>query len=193
MVRITKVYTKTGDGGMTRLAGGQIVKKISPRIEAYGSVDELNAQMGMVAESLRGGEGKQDDLRKKILRIQHHLFDLGSQLAVLPEDRRENTPVIRPGDVTELEAEIDEMNRALPPLTSFILPGGGETAARLHVARTVCRRAERDILRLAENEPLDGTEIPFMNRLSDWLFVAARYVAHLENVAETLWQPVDHS
>lgn len=193
MVRITKVYTKTGDAGMTRLAGGQLVKKISPRIEAYGSVDELNAQLGMVAESLRDGEGKLGNLRKKILRIQHHLFDLGSQLAVLPEDRRVNTPVIRENDVTALEAEIDEMNHALPPLTSFILPGGGETAARLHVARTVCRRAERDIIRLAEKESLDGTEIPFINRLSDWLFVAARYVAHIENVPETLWQAVDHS
>jgi cob(I)alamin adenosyltransferase len=187
MVRITKVYTKTGDNGMTRLAGGQQVSKASPRIEAYGGVDELNAALGLVAESLRELK-KLVQLRGRILRIQNELFNLGSQLAVLAEDRRDSTPVIRKEDIQRLENEIDEMNEALPHLTSFILPGGGEIAARVHLARTICRRVERDTLRLSEKEQLDGTEIPYLNRLSDWLFVAARFVAKQMGIEETLWK-----
>lgn len=188
MVRITKVYTKTGDGGSTHLAGGQQVRKTSLRIEAYGSVDELNAQLGMTAESLNKTP-QLENLQRRIIRIQNELFDLGSQLAVLPEDRRENTPVIKPADIERLEREIDEMNAQLPILESFILPGGGEISARLHVARTVCRRAEREVIRLSEAEPLDSTEIPYLNRLGDWLFVASRFAAFKSNMAETLWKP----
>jgi cob(I)alamin adenosyltransferase len=188
MVRITKVYTKTGDGGSTYLAGGQQVRKTSLRIEAYGSVDELNAQLGMVSESLNKTPQLRN-LQKGIIRIQNELFDLGSQLAVLPEDRRENTPVIKPADIEKLEREIDEMNAQLPILESFILPGGGEISARLHVARTVCRRVEREIIRLSEVEPLDGTEMPYLNRLGDWLFVASRYAAYKSDITETLWKP----
>ena len=173
MVRITKVYTKTGDHGMTRLAGGQQIKKTHPRIEAYGCVDELNATLGVVIETLKDCPQVLLRLKAALLRIQNELFDLGAQLAVLAEDRRGNTPVISKRDVTRLEKEIDEMNEPLPPLTSFILPGGGLTATQLHVSRTVCRRAERQILRLSETDPLDGTEIPYINRLSDWLFVAS--------------------
>ncbi len=188
MVRITKVYTRTGDQGMTRLAGGQPISKCSERIEAYGTVDELNAHLGVLAESLRQVP-QLESLKKQILRIQNELFDLGSQLAVLKEDRRENTPVIRSGDVERLEREIDAMNAELPPLKSFILPGGGEISAQFHVARTVCRRAEREIIRLAEQEPLDGPEIPYINRLSDWFFVAGRFAALKTGAEETLWKP----
>lgn len=187
MVRITKVYTKKGDKGMTRLAGGQQVSKTSLRIEAYGGVDELNAALGLVAESLRNQPGL-SQIRKNILRIQNELFNLGSQLAVLAQDRRKNTPVIQHEDIKRLESEIDEMNESLPHLTSFILPGGGEISARLHLVRTVCRRVERNTLRLSEAEPLDGTELPYLNRLSDWLFVTARYVAHEMGIKETLWK-----
>lgn len=188
MVRITKVYTKTGDQGMTRLAGGESVSKTSLRIEAYGGVDELNAAMGLVAEALRGKDVTKR-LGKKVNGIQNELFDLGSQLAVLKENRRENTPVITEADVQRLEQEIDDMNDELPALTSFILPGGGEISARLHLARTICRRVERAVIRLGETEELDGVEIPYLNRLSDWLFVAARYAASKSNTEETLWQP----
>ena len=189
MVRITKVYTKTGDKGMTHLAGGQEVPKTAQRIEAYGTVDELNAVLGLVAEALRGASNALAGLLSQILRIQNELFDLGSQLAVLPRDRREGTPVIHNADIERLEHEMDEMNHLLPSLRSFILPGGGEVAARLHLARTVCRRAEREVIRLAAADPLDGSEIPYLNRLSDWLFVAGRFAAHHSGIPETLWKP----
>ncbi|MFQ5584879.1 MAG: cob(I)yrinic acid a,c-diamide adenosyltransferase [Calditrichia bacterium] len=188
MVRITKVYTKTGDKGMTHLAGGQSMSKTSLRIEAYGGVDELNAAMGLVSESLRG-QDRLKELREKVIGIQNELFDLGSQLAVLKEDRRKNTPVLTERDVKRLEREIDTMNVELPALSSFILPGGGEVSARLHLARTICRRVERAVIRLGETEELDGVEIPYLNRLSDWLFVAARFAASKSNTEETLWQP----
>ncbi len=188
MVRITKVYTRTGDKGNTHLAGGPPIAMTAQRKEAYGSVDELNSHLGMVAEALRD-DNNLKMLQGMVLRIQNALFDLGSQLAVLPEDRRENTPVINESDVKRLEDEIDEMNEELPALTSFILPGGGELSARLHVARTVCRRCEREIIRLANIEELDGTEIPYINRLSDWLFVASRFAAHKQGIEETLWKP----
>ncbi len=187
MVRITKVYTRTGDAGQTRLAGGRQIAKTAARIEAYGTIDELNAALGLAAESLRQEDAA--GLRSRILRIQNELFDLGSQLAVLAEDRRENTPVIRQPDIDRLEAEIDALNDNLPNLTSFILPGGGEVSARLHLARTICRRAEREALRLAAAEPLDGPEVPYLNRLSDWLFVASRAAAAAAGIPETLWKP----
>lgn len=189
MVRINRVYTRTGDAGQTRLAGGQVVAKTAARIEAYGTVDELGAALGLVAEALRAEDPA--GLRPRILRIQNELFDLGSQFAVLAEDRRENTPVIRQPDIDRLEAEIDAMNEGLPNLTSFILAGGGEASARLHLARTICRRAEREALRLAAVERLDGTEVPYLNRLSDWLFVASRAAAAAAGIAETLWKPGD--
>lgn len=187
MVRITKVYTKKGDKGMTQLAGGQQVSKTSARIEAYGGIDELNSALGSAAESLRD-QIALAHLRERILRIQNELFNLGAQLAVLPEDRRKDTPMILKENIRKLETEIDEMNENLPHLTSFILPGGGEISARLHLARTICRRAERNTLRLSESEPLDGTEIPYLNRLSDWLFVAARFAARHTRIEETLWK-----
>ena len=188
MVRITKVYTKTGDAGKTRLAGGQEIAKTAERIEAYGTVDELNAFLGWAVQSL-SNQDQLTDLQQQLLRIQNELFDLGSQLAVLPEDRREGTPVIQEADVTRLEGEIDIMNDDLPALKSFILPGGGEVSTRLHIARTVCRRAERQLVRLAETEALDGTELPYLNRLSDWLFVASRYAAWQTGQPELLWKP----
>ncbi|MEM9292190.1 MAG: cob(I)yrinic acid a,c-diamide adenosyltransferase [Acidobacteriota bacterium] len=188
MVRITKVYTKQGDGGTTSLGGGQKVPKTNARIEAYGGVDELNATIGLVAESLRGDD-RLEDLRQQLLRRQNELFDLGAQLAVLPEDRVEGFSIIGTSDIEQLEEEIDGMNESLEPLRSFILPGGGETSARLHLCRTVCRRVERDTLRLGSEEELDGTEVPYLNRLSDWFFVASRYAALRQGIEETLWVP----
>jgi cob(I)alamin adenosyltransferase len=187
MVRISKVYTKKGDQGMTELAGGQKVSKSSARIEAYGGVDEINSAIGLVFESVRHHK-KFYKFRKQLQRIQNELFNLGSQLAVLPKDRRKDTPIIIKENIQQLEKEMDEMNKKLPHLTSFILPGGGETSARLHLARTICRRVERNTIRLADGEPLDGTEIPYLNRLSDWLFVAARHISKKEKIEETLWK-----
>ena len=186
MVRITKVYTRQGDQGTTRLAGGQEILKTSERIEAYGTVDELNACIGLIAESLRSQESL-SSLRTQLLRIQNELFNLGSQLAVLPQDRRPGTPTIRQDNIDQLETEMDTMNESLEDLSSFILPGGGEISARTHLARCICRRAERQTLRVSDGHSLDGTEIPYLNRLSDWLFVAGRYIAHEQGFKETLW------
>jgi cob(I)alamin adenosyltransferase len=188
MVRITKVYTRKGDSGSTRLGGGQKIHKTAPRIEAYGGVDELNACLGLAAETLRG-EPRLSVLLDRLLRIQNELFDLGAQLAVLPLDRRPDTPLTTPGQVKRLEREIDEMNAEVEPLRSFILPGGGEVAVRLHLARTVCRRVERALLHLGAVEPLDGTEVPYLNRLSDWLFVASRFAGSKLGAEELLWRP----
>ena len=188
MVSINRVYTRQGDGGMTHLAGGQRIHKTHLRIESYGEVDELNACLGLAAEGMRG-EARLATLLGRTMRIQNELFDLGAQLAVLPEDRRPDSPRITAAQVERLEREIDEMNDAIPALRSFILPGGGEVAARLHLARTVCRRAERNALRFAAEEPLDGTELPYLNRLSDWLFVASRHASSQLELEELLWRP----
>lgn len=188
MVKITKVYTRGGDKGMTHLAGGKRVSKMSLRIHAIGDVDELNAVLGWVVMAARN-EKKLVELGNKLTRIQNELFNLGAQLAVLHEDRRENTPLVHQADIVRLESEIDKMNETLPELTSFILPGGGEISARLHLARTVCRRAERSILALMQNEELDNVELPYLNRLSDWLFVAARFSVKMLAEVETLWEP----
>lgn len=187
-IRITKVYTRSGDQGQTRLAGGQALPKNHPRIEAYGTVDELNAQLGVVAELIKT-QVDFADLLRQILRIQNELFDLGSMLAVLPQDRVAQMAVIAQKDIDRLEQEIDAMNDNLPHLKSFILPGGGSVSAALHVARTVCRRAERRLLDLQAVDQVDALVIPYVNRLSDWLFVAGRHASKIQGVAETLWQP----
>ena len=187
MVKLTKIYTRTGDKGMTHLAGGHRVSKVSDRITAIGDVDELNAQIGFVIAACHDEELKK--IVQQLKQIQNELFNLGSQLAVLHEDRRQNTPVIKLENIARLEEEIDEMNEALPSLMSFILPGGGEVGTRLHLARAVCRRAERTLLKLAQQAPLDNVELPYLNRLSDWLFVAARFVSKLTHHSEQLWQP----
>lgn len=188
MVKITKVYTKTGDDGTTALADGKRIKKNSLKIIAIGAVDELNSYIGWVRQTVSRDENlKKFDLA--CFRLQHELFDLGAQLAVPKAARRHNTPVVSEKDVSRLELEIDTWNEELTPLKSFILPGGGEASARLHIARAVCRRAEIALINCAEAEELDGIEIPYLNRLSDWLFTAARYVAKQNEEAENLWQP----
>jgi len=189
-IRITKVYTKAGDGGDTHLAGGQKRAKTDPRIEAYGTVDELNATLGLAAVTAAAVPATAE-LGRKLERIQNELFDLGSMLAVLPEDRVPQMATVTAADIGRLEAEIDAMNDSLPTLKSFVLPGGGELGARLHLARTVCRRAERRALSLHAIEAQDETLVPYLNRLSDWLFVASRHAAASLGVAEVLWHPGD--
>jgi cob(I)alamin adenosyltransferase len=189
-MRITKVYTRTGDKGLTRLVGGQKVRKDEPRIESYGTVDELNTVVGLVRMELaRSGADEQARswLDARVAEIQNDLFNLGSDLATKAEDRWETMRLVEDRDVKRLENEIDEMNGILPPLKDFILPGGGPVSGFLHQGRTVCRRAERRVIGLAADEDINEQAIKFLNRLSDWLFVASRWVAKAMNEPEFLW------
>jgi cob(I)alamin adenosyltransferase len=191
MVRLNRIYTKTGDAGQTRLVGGQKVGKDSLRIECYGTVDELMAALGLARTALEEPEAPPGgaELVAVIARAQNELFNLGSDLATLPEDRHPRQPVIEERHVQALEADIDRWNESLPELRSFILPGGGWVAAYLHLARTICRRAERLAVRLAAAEPVSGPVIPYLNRLSDALFVMSRHASRLYGQPEPLWQP----
>lgn len=189
-MRITKVYTRTGDKGLTRLVGGQKVPKDDARIESYGTVDELNSVLGVVRVELERSDADathRDWLRARIEEVQNDLFNLGSDLATRIEDRWEGMRVVTPEDVKRLEDEIDHMNEILPPLAEFILPGGGPVSAFLHQGRTVCRRAERRVITLAGDEELNPEAVRFLNRLSDWLFVAGRWVAKAMGEPEYLW------
>jgi cob(I)alamin adenosyltransferase len=190
-IRIDRVYTRGGDRGETSLVGGQRVAKDSLRIESYGTVDELNAVLGLarVANRDTPGAGEGDRLRLDVLleRLQNELFNLGSDLATLEGDRHPNQPVVEERHVKRLEAEIDELNDGLPVLTSFVLPGGGPVGAALHQARTVCRRAERVVTALARKEAVGDHVFAYLNRLSDLLFVLSRWAAKLRREPETLW------
>jgi cob(I)alamin adenosyltransferase len=191
MVRLNRIYTKAGDGGQTRLVGGQKVDKDSLRIEAYGTVDELSSCIGLGRTALEspGAPGEAAALAAVLRRIQNELFNLGSDLATLIEDRHPRQPLIEARHVTALEHEIDAWNAELPELRSFILPGGGWVAAYLHLARTVCRRAERLAVRLRAAEPIGEQVIPYLNRLSDALFVMSRHASRIYQEPEPLWEP----
>lgn len=180
---INRVYTRQGDGGETSLAGGQRVAKDSLRIDAYGTVDELNAFVGVARASAP------EELAKILLRVQHELFNLGSILATLPEDVHPRQARITGAEIERLESDMDGMNEELPPLRSFVLPGGGRLNADLHVCRTVCRRAERVCVALARVENVPPEAIRYLNRLSDALFVWSRWASHTGGGSETLWEP----
>lgn len=173
-----KIYTRTGDRGETSLLGGRRVPKDDPRIEAYGTVDELNSFIGLARSS-----APDSDLDAELHRIQGDLFEIGAQLASITDDRFSGISGERIG---ALERWIDRMDQQLEPLTSFILPGGSRTAGHLHVARTVCRRAERSVIRLSR-ETSTGTTVVYLNRLSDALFVAARFANHRHGIADVPW------
>ncbi len=190
-MRITKVYTRTGDAGKTRLAGGQQVWKDSLRVEAYGTIDELNASIGVVrvmnadvVDEYSAAAQLEDELRW----VQNKLFDVGSILATAPGQTFKNMPQVGTNDVVRLEKLIDRCQKDLKPLKEFILPGGGKVSGFLHQARTVCRRAERLCVTLSKTEPVDPTIIKFINRLSDALFVLARWVAKTQGEPEFLWE-----
>jgi cob(I)alamin adenosyltransferase len=191
VVRLNRIYTKAGDGGDTRLVGGQKVRKDALRIEAYGTIDELSACIGIARTQLSapGAPAEADALAQVLARIQNELFNLGSDLATIPGDRHPKQPVIEARHVTALEREIDGWNETLPELRSFVLPGGGMVAAYLHLARTVCRRAERHIVSLRDAEPIGEHALPYVNRLSDALFVMSRHAARLYGESEPLWEP----
>lgn len=167
-MRITKVYTRTGDRGETSLVGGRRVRKDSPRVEAYGDVDELNSLLGVVRAHL-----PESPVNRVLSEIQNELFTVGADLASPLELK---APRIEPGHIARLEKAIDEWNHTLPPLREFILPGGSLPGALLHLARTVARRAERRVVRLAAEEPINEHVLVYLNRLSDLLFVLARAV-----------------
>jgi cob(I)alamin adenosyltransferase len=184
-----KIYTRKGDAGRTQLFGGLEVSKHDARVSAYGTLDELNASLGL-ALALDAEEGLGTaDLR----RVQEDLFVLGSRLASARPDReieRGTIPALDPGRIADLEAWIDRLDEELPPLTAFVLPGGCATGAQLHVARTVCRRAEREVTALVDHDPaLSDTVIPYINRLSDLLFTLARAVNSRAGQPEAAWLP----
>jgi cob(I)alamin adenosyltransferase len=190
-IRITRVYTRTGDRGETALVGGRRVPKNSPRIEAYGTIDELNAWLGLarVENAQRPGDGEAvrwlDDLLR---RLQNELFDLGSELATPAEAAYEGMYRVGDQEVKELERLIDRCQKEVGPLKSFVLPGGGRVGATLHLARTVCRRAEREIFRLSRVETIGEAPLRYVNRLSDLLFVLSRWVAKQLGEPEHLWE-----
>jgi cob(I)alamin adenosyltransferase len=189
MVVLNKIYTRTGDAGTTALGSGERVPKHALRIAAYGTVDETNAQVGMARVHLGAGDPGLDG---KLVRIQNDLFDLGADLCVPARGRKPEPEPLRISEaqVKRLEEEIDEMNAELHSLRSFVLPGGAPAAAALHVARTVCRRAERLMVELAAepNEPVSEPALKYVNRLSDYFFVASRYVND-RGESDVLWVP----
>lgn len=183
MPRLTKIYTKTGDDGTTALGGGQRVSKNHLRVQAYGTVDELNSQIGAALSC-----GLSDRLREALPAIQNELFHLGSDLCFVEEDKEKYAlPQIEDRHIEKLQTIIDELNEIVGPLKNFILPGGAPGAASLHVARTICRRAERDLVSLSQTEPVGELVLPYLNRLSDTLFVMARYENHQRGVPEPIW------
>lgn len=192
-IRINRVYTRGGDKGETSLVGGQRISKDSIRIESYGTVDELNAVLGLARTANRETPGASDEDRSRLdalfVRLQNELFNLGSDLATLPPDRHPKQPVIEARHVTFLEKTIDEMNAGLPELRSFVLPGGCWVSAFLHQARTVCRRAERLVTTLARREAIGAHALAYLNRLSDLLFVLGRWAARARREPEPLWEP----
>ena len=185
---INRVYTRQGDAGETSLAGGQRVPKDSRRIEAYGTVDELNSFVGLARETA-AGDPAVAELAGILLRAQHELFNLGSILATLSEDVHPRQARITQVEVAQLEVEMDRANAGLPVLRSFVLPGGSRLNAELHVCRTVCRRAERIVTALAREEPVPVEAVKYLNRLGDAFFVWSRWASHLSGAPETVWEP----
>jgi len=174
--RLSKIYTRTGDDGSTGLGDGSRIGKDSARVNAYGTVDEANSCIGLVLAS-----GVSDEVRTLLTAIQHQLFDLGGELCI------PGHAAIFDADIDRLEAHMDALNETLPPLKEFILPGGGEAAARCHIARTVVRRAEREAVALARVEAVRPEAVRYLNRLSDLLFVLARVLARASGHGEVLW------
>ena len=185
-IALNRIYTRRGDRGDTSLVGGQRVPKDARRIECYGTVDELNAFIGVASIS---ATGSLPVLASTLRRVQHELFNLGSILATLPEDVHPKQPRVTDVEIQQLETEMDAMNEHLPALRSFVLPGGCRLSADLHVCRTVCRRAERAAVTLAREESVPEEAVRYLNRLSDALFVWSRWANHQLGIAEVLWEP----
>ena len=181
-----KIYTRTGDAGETALFGGGRVKKAHPRVNAYGTVDELNSSIGVAVSMM-----EESEWRTRLAALQHDLFVLGAVLATPPPAgarRRPTTPEIPLGRVEQMEAWMDEADQSLEPLHTFILPGGTRGASALHLSRTICRRAEREVVALGHDEPLESDIVRYLNRLSDLLFTLARMENFRAGVPDVLWQ-----
>lgn len=176
--RLTKIYTRTGDDGSTGLGDGSRTGKDAPRVAAYGTVDELNSAIGMVIAA----DGVDADIREVLVQVQHELFDLGGELCI------PGMAMVQTADISRLENVLDAFNADLPALKDFILPGGGMAAATCHLARTICRRAEREVVALARIEDVRPEAVGYLNRLSDLLFVLARVLARRSGHGEVLWQ-----
>jgi len=183
MAKITKIYTRTGDDGSTALGAGRRVPKSSPRVAAYGTVDELNSQIGVaLAHRLH------PELVKVLTVVQNELFHLGADLCILEEDKKRSPgPKVEQRHIDALEVVLDRMTAELGPLENFILPGGGAGAAHLHLARTICRRAERQLVALTAEEPIGEHAVRYLNRLSDALFVMARYENKQRGRQDVYW------
>ena len=177
--RLSKIYTRTGDDGSTGLADGSRIAKNAQRVDAMGTVDELNCQLGILIEDLDAG----DELKALLSRIQHHLFDLGGEFAI------PGSQVITTSRIDWLEQTLDHWNAELPPLKNFILPGGNPAAAHCHMARAICRRAERIVVSLGHEDAINIASQHYLNRLSDLLFVLARVLARRNGDQEVLWEP----
>ncbi len=180
-----KIYTRTGDKGQTSLLGGTRVPKDHARIEAYGTVDELNSHLGMLRDLAGGHHGE------RIIGIQNMLFAIGSRLASGNEEEAERfkVPLVGEADIAELEQAMDAMDADLEPMRNFILPGGHPAVSQAHICRTVCRRAERRVVQLTASDPIPEVIVRYLNRLSDLLFVMARHLGHLHGVADIPWKP----
>ena len=189
MIVLNKIYTKKGDDGKTELGDGNRIEKFSTRVEAYGTVDEVNSVIGTVTCLSINTE-----LKTALERIQNDLFDLGADLC-LPESENENLAYeplrVRKEQVSRLESEIDSMNKSIEPIRSFVLPGGTEIAANFHLCRTICRRAERRVVKLMETEKINLEALKYLNRLSDWFFVAARK-SNNNGKGDILWKPANN-
>lgn len=187
MVRISKIYTKTGDSGTTGLVDGSRISKDDPRVEAYGEVDELNAHLGLIRTIAQ--QSNNSELCSKLELIQNELFDIGSYLATPAKFSAHPVFKVENSHIENLEAWIDQITEVLPPLKSFVLPGGTELNAHLHLARTVCRRAERRIVSLSKSQEVDEQVIVYINRLSDLLFALSRQATFDHKSNEYLWIP----
>jgi cob(I)alamin adenosyltransferase len=191
-IALNRIYTRTGDRGETHLAGGQRVAKDDLRIACYGTVDELNAFIGIARTTAEETASRRKEVRaiaRILKRVQHELFNLGSILATLPQDIHPKQPRITNAEIEQLEREIDAANEQLHPLRSFVLPGGTRLDAELHVCRTVCRRAERLLVGLAREQSVPAETVQYLNRLSDAFFVWSRWVNHAVGASEALWEP----
>jgi cob(I)alamin adenosyltransferase len=180
--RLSKIYTRTGDGGETGLGDGQRISKSALRIAAIGDIDELNSWVGMLVEELLAEGDKFTGVADFLRRCQHRIFDLGGEVSI------PGYAIVEAKHVDAIEVQLDALNADLPPLENFILPGGSRLIATIHLARSVCRRAERALVALAAQEEVNEEGLRFLNRLSDYLFVAARHVARVSGVGEVLWE-----
>ena len=189
-IRINKIYTRTGDSGKTRLVGGEERFKDDIRVESYGTVDELNAEIGLCKELIKEtGDKKFGSLIETLNLVQNELYNLGTQLATADGGDAYNMPKLSDDAILCLESEIDTVNESLSELTSFVLPGGSVMNAQFHIARNVCRRAERRAVTLSKIEKLDPVNLQYLNRLSDALFVWSRWISIIQGKEENLWDP----